>query len=135
MVREAGRTSITEVVPTGDVRVLAGHRGGCSVSIKPVTIADGVTQGEQVVVPGYPENAIEENALLVTTGALSQTAIWSPGPLGHRYHILDVFGGPGVSGGPVFNAEGEVTGISPFGASDVTDLFLYTSDMTGIEFV
>ena len=115
--------------------VLLTPAGGGSVSSKPVIIADSVTQGEQVVVPGYSANIIEENALLVTTGVLSRTAVWSTGPLGYRYHILDVFGGPGVSGAPVFNADGEVIGISQFGASDVTDLFLYASDMTGIELV
>ena len=115
--------------------VLLVPAGGLSVSSKPVVIADSVTQGEEVVVPGYSANIIEENALLVTTGVLSRTAVWSTGPLGYRYHILDVFGGPGVSGAPVFNADGEVIGISQFGASDVTDLFLYASDMTGIELV
>ena len=105
------------------------------MSSKAVTIADSVRQGEEVVVPGYSQNAIEEDALFVTTGVLSRTAIWSTGPLGYRYHILDVFGGPGVSGAPVFNTKGEVIGISQFGGGDVTDLFLYASDLTGIELV
>ena len=100
------------------------------VRSKPVQIARSVTQGETILTMGFSSNLVEENLLLVTQGTVAAVGLWGSRSTGIEYIVTEIESGPGGSGGPVINLEGEVIGFIDFGGGD-EDNFTYAVSIVG----
>ena len=101
----------TLLIPMGPARVTPALRW-----------ADGWQLGEAVAVLGYPQNELEVNLPVVTTGVVAGGG-WQ---FGVPYVVLDAATASGSSGGPVVNSDGEVIGMVTAGLDQLS----YAVDLT-----
>ena len=70
--------------------------------------------GAELYVLGYPGRTANSPQPIFSRGLLSQVSRWDA--MGITYLRTDASGEPGISGGPVLDAEGNVVGIIQFGS-------------------
>jgi tetratricopeptide (TPR) repeat protein len=96
-------------LPQSDLAVVS-FTSNESLTLASLGDSNAVSQGESIYISGWPapDAAITQPSQITTKGELSGT---SPNNADGYALLYDVSTGPGMSGGPIFNGNGQVIGI------------------------